>query len=209
MIKEKDLIKTAKGISSVFSPFYVPLVTFTSLFLFSYLNMLPLAYRLFVLATIYAFTILLPRFTIYLYRKVNGWSSRQLGHREKRIVPYAIAFTSYVTCLILMFQLNMPLYMCGIIEASLMAIIICSVVNIWWKISTHMAGIGGIVALLYQIHVQGLSAFDYFWLLSITMLIAGILGSARMIMRRHDLLQVVAGFINGYFCVTLLMKLFG
>ena len=38
MIKEKDLIVTAKGISSVFSPFYVPLVTFTSLFLFSYLR---------------------------------------------------------------------------------------------------------------------------------------------------------------------------
>ncbi|MBR6286027.1 MAG: hypothetical protein IKR18_03415 [Bacteroidaceae bacterium] len=198
MIKEKDLIVTAKGISSVFSPFYVPLVTFTSLFLFSYLNMLPLAYRLFVLATIYAFTILLPRFTIYLYRKVNGWSSRQLGHREKRIVPYAIAFTSYVTCLILMFQLNMPLYMCGIIEASLMTIIICSVVNIWWKISTHMAGIGGLTGALMAFSI--LFMFNPVWWLCLVLLAAGALGTSRIILRQHTLAQVSVGFAVGFVC---------
>lgn len=198
MIKEKDLIVTAKGISSVFSPFYIPLVTFAALFLFSYLNLLPLAYRLLVLATIYAFTIVLPRFTIFLYRKVNGWSSRQLGHREKRIVPYAIAFTSYITCLILMFRLNMPLYMCGIIEASLMTIIICSVVNIWWKISTHMAGIGGLTGALISFSL--LFMFNPVWMLCIILLCAGVLGTSRIVLRQHTVAQVAAGYAVGVIC---------
>lgn len=198
MIKEKDLIVTAKGISSVFSPFYIPLVTFAALFLFSYLNLLPLAYRLLVLATIYAFTIVLPRFTIFLYRKVNGWSSRQLGHREKRIVPYAIAFTSYITCLILMFRLNMPLYMCGIIEASLMTIIICSVVNIWWKISTHMAGIGGLTGALISFSL--LFMFNPVWMLCIILLCAGVLGTSRIVLRQHTVAQVAAGYAVGVVC---------
>ena len=72
-----------------------------------------------------------------------------------------------------------------------------------------MAGIGGVVALIYQIHVQGLSAFDLLWLLCIVIIVAGILGSARLALKRHNLWQVIAGVVVGFLCVSLTMRFFG
>ena len=90
-----------------------------------------------------------------------------------------------------------------------LACLVDFVVSLWWKISAHATGIGGLVALVYQLHVQGLSAFDMFWLLCFTILLAGALGTSRLILKRHTLPQVLAGFACGYVCVTLMMKLFG
>jgi membrane-associated phospholipid phosphatase len=90
------------------------------------------------------------------------------------------------------------------ITALLMALI-----NLKWKISAHMAGIGGVIALIYQIHVMGLSAFDLLWLLCLSIVVAGALGSARLALRRHDILQVLAGVVLGFLCVMLTMRFLG
>ena len=92
---------------------------------------------------------------------------------------------------------------------SALTVLVMALINLKWKISAHMAGIGGVVALVYQIHVQGLSAFNLMWLLCITVVIAGALGSARMALRRHNLLQVLAGAVTGFLCVSLTMRFFG
>ena len=56
--------------------------------------------------------------------------------------------------------------------------------------------------------ISSIAYFALFVLLCATLLLSGVLGSARMVLKRHDVLQVVAGFLNGYICVTLAMKLF-
>jgi len=92
---------------------------------------------------------------------------------------------------------------------SAITVVMMAMINLKWKISAHMAGIGGIVALVYQLHVQGLSAFDLLWLLCLTVMVAGALGSARLALKRHDLWQVLAGFSVGFLCVSLTMKFLG
>ena len=99
-------------------------------------------YQVIIVGVVYLFTVVLPMLAIYFYQKVNGWSLRHLGHREKRIVPYAMTIASYVTCLLLMYRMGIPRFMSGILVSSLLAIVICALVNIWWKISVHMAAIG-------------------------------------------------------------------
>ena len=92
---------------------------------------------------------------------------------------------------------------------SAVTVLLLALINLKWKISAHMAGIGGVVALIYQIHVQGLSAFDLLWFLCVSVIVAGLLGSSRMILRRHDMWQVLAGAALGFLCVSLTMSLFG
>ena len=103
-MEEKYLRISARVLSAIFTPFYVPTVGFLALFLFTYLRMLPLSYQIVVLGIVYAFTVLLPMLGIYIYQKINGWSLRHLGHKEKRIVPYAMTILSYVCCLLLMYR---------------------------------------------------------------------------------------------------------
>ena len=81
------LFMTARIVSLIFTPFMVPFVAFCLLFFFTYLNIMPLQYKLTVLGLVYCFTILLPMLGIYLFQKINGWTLHELGHREKAFYP--------------------------------------------------------------------------------------------------------------------------
>lgn len=197
--EEKDpWITAARILSAVFTPFMVPFVAFVLLFLFTYLRILPLQYKLIVLAIVYCFTILLPMLSIYLMQKINGWSLHELGKRERRYVPYILTILSYVGCLITMYRYHLPRYMGGIIVATLLCMVICALINLKWKISTHMASggmmIGGLLS--YSFIFQ----FNPTWWLCIFILLTGMLGSARIIVRQHTLNEVGGGFLIGLFC---------
>jgi membrane-associated phospholipid phosphatase len=93
-----------------------------------------------------------------------------------------------------------------------LACLISTIVNFWWKISAHMAGIGGLLALLWQIDAMELEIISRPWMVAyilIAIILSGLLGSARLLLKRHTLPQVIAGFLNGLICVSLMMRLFG
>ena len=49
IIADKNLIRTARVISMIFTPFSIPFMAFLILFVFSYLRIMPLQYKLIVL----------------------------------------------------------------------------------------------------------------------------------------------------------------
>ena len=151
IIADRTLIRTARIISGILTPFSIPFLAFLVLFLFSYLRIMPLQYKLIVLGIVYCFTILMPTMTIFLFRKVNGFARQDLSDRKKRYVPILLTIISYVFCLMMMHKLNIPWYMTGIILASLVVLVICIFVNLKWKLSEHMAGMGGIVQCALQL----------------------------------------------------------
>ena len=188
----------ARIISMVFTPFYLPLVGLVALFMFSYMSLLPMAYKLPMLLTVYLFTILMPSLLIHLYRKLQGWTSKELGRKERRLVPYIISILCYFGCFFFMEYRNTPRVISIILVAALVIQMICAFINIWWKISTHMAAIGGVAGamIIYSIAFS----FNPLWWLSIVILLAGMVGSARMILRQHSLSPVVVGFFVGLIC---------
>ena len=145
IIADKTLIRTAKVISAVFTPFSIPFLAFLVLFIFSYLRIMPLQYKLIVLGVVYCFTILMPTLTIFIFRKINGFSPEELVERKRRYIPFILTITSYVFCLLMMHRLNIPWYMTGIILSALVVMIICVIVNLKWKLSEHMAGAGAVI----------------------------------------------------------------
>ena len=86
IIADKTLIRTAKVISAVFTPFSIPFLAFLVLFIFSYLRIMPLQYKLIVLGVVYCFTILMPTLTIFIFRKNQTvFSPEELVERKKEI----------------------------------------------------------------------------------------------------------------------------
>lgn len=198
MENERKLIWMAKGISGIFNPFIIPFGAFFILFLFSYLKMLPFQYKLIVLGVVYCFTILMPMITIYLFQKINGWGVQELSDREKRFVPYGLTILAYVFCLLMMYKLNLPRYMSGIIMAALIAMIVCIIINLKWKISEHMTGIGGVVGGLLSFSF--LFNYNPVWWLCFFIFVSGSLGTSRIILKQHTLGQVMSGFAVGLVC---------
>jgi membrane-associated phospholipid phosphatase len=164
------------------------------------MSIFPLYYKLEVLIMAYLFTILIPTVMIHFYRRYQGWSLIELGHRERRMVPYVISIVSYFTCVYVMDRLHMPHFMSAIIIAALLLQIVCALINVWWKISTHTAAIGGVAGALFAF-AEYLN-FNPVWWLCLVFLVAGVLGTSRMILRQHSLSQVVVGFWVGFLCAA-------
>jgi len=195
------MILAARIVSMLFTPFYLPIVGLIALFLFSYLSIFPMAYKLQVLIMTYLFTILLPTVMIHLYRRYQGWNLIELGQRERRMVPYIISIVCYFSCIYLMERLHMPHFIGSIIIAALLVQIVCAIINVWWKISTHTAAIGGVGGALFAFAEY--LGFNPVWWLCLVFFVAGLLGTSRMILRQHNLSQVVAGFWVGFICAAI------
>ena len=198
MRREKSIILTARVMSMVFTPFYLPTVGLIALFTLSYLSQMPWPYKLQVLITVYLFTILLPTVLIHFYRRYQGWTLIQLGSKERRMVPYVISILCYFACVYWMDCHHIPHFMSNIVTAALSIQIVCALINVWWKISTHTAAIGGVAGALFVFGEY--FGFNPVWWLCVVLVLAGLLGSARMFLRQHTLAQVLAGFAVGFVC---------
>ena len=203
IIADKTMLRVARITSIVFTPFSIPFLAFLVLFLFSYLRIMPILYKGIVLGIVYCFTILTPTITIFLFRKINGFARQELSERKKRYVPILLTIISYVFCLLMMRKLNIPWYMTGIIFVSLVISIICILVNLKWKLSEHMAGMGGNIGGL--VSFSALFSYNPVVWLCLFILIAGILGSARIVLGHHTLGEVLSGFVVGLVCSFLIL----
>ncbi len=192
--------------SLLFTPFYLPLIGLIILFTFSYLALLPLLYRLEILAIVYLFTIILPIFLIRLYRHYRGWTLIEIGHRERRMIPYIVSILCYFSCVWLLREMNVFHFVSSILMAALLVQIVCAIINVWWKVSTHTAAIGGVAGALFIF--AEFFAFNPVWWLCLVLVVAGVLGSARMILRQHSLAQVLGGFFIGFICASIGIRFF-
>lgn len=192
---EKRLILASRVISSIISPFYLPVFGMIVLFMFTYLGMLDTWIKLRVLFIVYLFTVALPTYLIRLYHYYHGWTPIQIGSKERRMVPYMIAIVCYFICYYILNLLHMPHFIGTVIVAALVLQVVCALVNLRWKVSTHSAAIGGVIGAL--IAFSFLFTFNPTWWLFFLFFMAGLVGTSRMILRQHTLIEVSMGFFIG------------
>ena len=197
------LVLTSQVVSLLFSPFYLPVIAFAALLVFSYLNMLPLLTKVLLLVLVYCFTIALPHFFIFLYRKFNGWTRHQLGRRERRYVPYAVSIASYASLFYILASIHVPRFALAIIAGALSIQVVCALVNSRLKVSTHAAASGGVVGSLMAFAL--IFSFDPTGWLWLTVLLSGMVCTARFVLRQHTLRElgwgVAIGVVCGFCCV--------
>lgn len=203
IIADKTLRRTAKVISAVFTPFSIPSLAFIVLFVFSYLRIMPIRYKLIVLGVVYCFTILIPGLTIFIFRKINGFRTEDLAERKRRYIPFILTIISYIFCLIMMHRMNIPWYMTGIILAALVMMVVCIIVNLRWKLSEHMAGAGAVIGGL--VAFSSLFGYNPIAWLCLLIMASGVLGTARIILQHHTLGEVMGGFAVGLVCSLLVL----
>ena len=121
-----------------------------------------------------------------------------MGNRERRMIPYIISIVSYLMCYYFMALTHVPHFMGSILIAALVIQIACALVNLFFKVSTHMAAIGGVAGAL--VAFAFIFGFNPVWWLCVVILLGGVVGTSRMILRQHSLHEVVFGFLLGTLC---------
>lgn len=194
-MNEKKIILASRIVSMITTPFYLPVLGLIFMFMFSYLNIFPTMYKLFMVLIFYLFTVLLPTYLIHLYSKYQGWTPKQLGKRERRMIPYLISILCYFVGYYLLNIMNTPNFISVILVVAIIIQVLCVAINRWWKISIHCAGMGGVTGMV--IAFSFILGFDPTWWLCLLILVAGLVGTSRMVLRQHTLSQVVCGYLVG------------
>lgn len=194
----RTLIVAAKIISTTFRPVYYPLLCCAALFIFTPLSNLFWVYKLIELALIAMFTIILPSALTFVYHQIRRLDHWQKGQRLNLIVPYMLHLGCYMAYIHFMYGASVPYPILGVIIVSLCIQIACTLINLIWKVSVHAAGAGAIVG--------GLAAYGLLfhfnplpWMI-IAIIICGLVGTARMILRQHSLSQILIGTLIGILC---------
>ena len=210
MKQGRIVVGLSRFLSAMLTPLLMPTYGVLIALWCSYLSAYDMGLRVTVLLVVSGITLVLPIFCIATLHHFKWISDKRLIDRKERLVPYLFAFLCYVTVAYYLWsRVHMPMWVVMFCAGGALSVLISAVVTLWWKISAHMAGMAGVVALIYNMHVLTTEAFNLIWVLTVAVVLCGLLGSARMILGRHSLNQVVAGAVNGAVSVTLMMQIFG
>ncbi len=205
----KFIAGLANFMSTALSPLLMPTYGVFLVLSVSVLCVLPYGTRVAVLLVCMGITCIVPLIFLSVLRHFKLVKSLHVDVREQRLIPYLFTALCYAVAAFYLYYCHSPQWFTMFMVGSALTAVVMALINLKWKISAHMAGIGGLIALIFQIHVQDLSAFDLFWIMCLIIILAGVLGSARLALRRHDMLQVLAGVVVGFLCVCLTMKYLG
>lgn len=196
--------RLAKIMSAVFSPIIVPTYGVFLAIWASVLSYNPASTRWMVVGMTFLLTGVIPMLGIYVLYRTGRITDPGLNARGERAVPYIITGVCYLACAFFLYNVKAPLWLVMLPAGGALAVGVSIVVNHWWKISAHLAAMGGVVAELFRIAVDRVALPGVEWWIVGAVLATGLLATSRVVLGRHTLGQVLSGTANGFLCVWLL-----
>ena len=188
----------AQLVSYIFHPIFIPLyvVWFIAYVHPSYLSGFSNGMRLRTVLITLQNAVFYPLFAVLLLKGVGFISSIFLRTQKDRIIPYISSGIFFFWTFIVfkeqaLFPRILPSFMLGVFLASSAALI----ANIYFKISMHAIGLGGLLGLF--LIITGTNTMLMTWPLAIALLITGLVCSARLLVTDHTTKDVYAGLLVG------------
>ncbi len=199
--------KLAQFLSVALHPVLMP--TYALFFIFQnnpfFSFSIPFYAKLAIFLIVILNTLIFPVMVSYILVKKGVIRSFEMEKREERLIPYVSNLLLLIIAAYLLQALRLPQVFFQLILGAIASLAITIIINLKWKISIHMVGIGAMAGTFF-----GLSTFlmvDLRFPIIICLLVAGLLGTARMSLGAHKPLQIYLGFIIGCFCEFLFLSL--
>jgi len=187
----------AKTISYLFHPLLLPTI---GLFLIFHLDETGLRapspeMQLFLFAITFLTTFLLPLLCTLLLLKTKQISSLEMPTKEERKIPYLASAIFYFSESYFLMQWEVPMLIKAFMFGAALLVFSVFIINFFWKISVHMAGIGGLCGMMIAVSFR-LQINLHFVLIAL-FLIAGFAAFSRLKLSAHNPAQVYVGFLMG------------
>jgi membrane-associated phospholipid phosphatase len=186
----------AQVISVLFNPLIIPTLGFILLMNSGfYFSMLSFDAKNFLLLIVFMSTCLLPALSLGLLSFNPRFNSKMTGSTD-RVVPLLFSAVYYYLGYYYLGKLPVyPIYRIFMLSG-ILVIILLMLVSMKWKISNHMAGIGGLIGAILALSFR--LGINSSLLLAALIATAGVLGTSRLVLGKHAPLQVYAGFFVGF-----------
>lgn len=187
--------------SYIFHPLFIPFFVcwFLEFIHPSYFSGFSEAGKKRVLLMVSLNAIAFPAITVLLLKGLGFIDSFFLRTQRDRIIPYIASMTFFFWAqYALREQPEIPrilvAFMFGVFISSAAALM----ANIYFKISMHAMGMGGLVGICFVIMQQNTMLMT--WPLSAALLIAGLVCTSRFIVSDHTPKDIYSGFLIGFIC---------
>ncbi len=200
--------RLAKIISLVFNPLLIP--TFGILLLFNMdtfiTYVLPARAKTLVTLIVLINTAIAPLLAVIFMKRVGFINDLLLDKRNERLLPMIIGVLLYFFTYYVLRQSSLPSLVHFYFLGATLLVIISLFITLKWKISLHMVSMGGLTGLLLV--TTFLLKTDIVYLIAAAILISGMVGTSRLILKLHTPGQVFAGYIMGVSVMLLLYFIF-
>lgn len=192
--------RTAKLISILMHPVLMP--TYALVIIFALSNYLDYTTPPSVKAALFSIvifnTLIMPVIISWLLLRKGLIKSFNMEKREERIVPFICNAVLMMVAYYMISQISIPKIFSMMLLGAAASVVLAIIINLKWKVSIHMIGIGGITGMFF-----GLSTFlliDLRMPIVISIIVAGLIGTARISMGAHRQGQLYVGFLVGFCC---------
>jgi len=185
--------KTAIALSVLLHPLVMPLAGLSILFFSgSYVSFLPIEAKKLILILFASGTLILPALMIPL---IYFRGTLMMEKQNERNIPLALTFIFYLLTYILFLKVPVYNFLHNFMLGALLSVLASLIINLRWKISIHMIGLGGITAfLLISAFTRQINVMP--WIL-VSILASGIAGTARLYLNSHTPGQIYMGYFAG------------
>ena len=190
----------AKLLSRLLHPIFIPTITL-AIISTKFLNIIILSNQLnIVIIGTVIFTLLFPLLSILYLLFTKRIKSLQIEEKEERILP--IIFT-IIWMLIGYYFLGNILEYAPVVNSIYLGMIatlgITLLITKYWKISLHMAAIGGCFGVFLNLQYIYGGVINY---VIFILILSGLLGYSRAILKAHNMRQIYSGFLLGVFMLV-------
>jgi hypothetical protein len=175
----------------------------------TYLSLYPYSYKKAVVLIIFTATFVSPLLVMMIFLNLRKIQSLHFIDRKERIFPFFTAFVLYLSAWLIMlnFPGGTPVFLSNFILCSTVILLVIILITLKYKISIHMAGLGGFIGYFY-IWFAKISIPDVLFIFSgihfsvvhffaLLFIITGITASSRLMLKAHNPLQIITGFFTG------------
>lgn len=197
MTDSKIIKSIAHVASSIFQPLLMPFYGVALLFVYTHFRIIYDAHFLKLALPTVLFSFIIPGIFIFLMLRMGIIHDISLKKKNDRFLPYLVTLLSYAFMTYYFYRMGLPNWFLMMIVASIVVMILAIFITLWWKISAHMFGVGGLVGGVMGV-CRFVEAVNPYYLFMLLFIVAGLTGTSRLILRRHTPNQVYAGFTLGF-----------
>lgn len=194
---------SARWISGFFSPLWMPTYGLAILLTTSYLAIIPAPSRWVVVVTVALITGLTPLLAMVVMKRWGFIGDLDVKDHALRTPPLLTILICYVAAWLFLTKAGLPDVVTDMVAGAAIAVAVMIPVSRVWKISAHAAGNAALVAMVWVEMTKMLTVSDVFPIFVIVVAVAGLVGTSRLLLERHTLMQVLAGWALGFGCVAL------
>lgn len=140
-------------------------------------------------------TCILPMLAVAIMA-LNPKFNTAMSENRDRILPLATSSIFYYLGFLLLSKLRAVPDFKIFMVATVLVIVALLIISFKWKISIHMAAIGGLTGTMFALSFR--SGVNPVYPILIVVLVSGLVGTARLLLKKHNVLQIVAGYVLGF-----------